>query len=83
MEVDGKCLKVSTLRKVYDAGYRRVCLNCKAVFQPNQIENNGEELERCTFCSCDQIGYLIEGPDRKFYICHEAVITESSVRCEE
>lgn len=55
---------MSTLREVYDQGYRRVCIACRKVFKEAPTEwyedgHGGRHLEMCR-CGCDLIGYIVE-----------------------
>ena len=78
---------MSTLRKVYDEGYRRVCLGCNAVFKPDRVPKSSlyghdvREIEMCR-CSCDLISYIIEGKDLFLYICRTSQVDEDSIRCD-
>jgi hypothetical protein len=78
---------VSTLRKVYDEGYRRVCLGCKAVFKSDRVPTSSlyghgvREIEMCG-CGCDLIGYIVEREDGFLYICRTPQIDENSIRCD-
>lgn len=58
---------MSSLREVYDQGYRRVCIACNTVFKSSRVPSEAyetghgyeENLEMCR-CGCDLIGYIIE-----------------------
>ena len=57
---------MSTLREVYDEGYRRACIACHKVFKPERVRtelyedgHEGRQLEMCR-CGCDLIGYIVE-----------------------
>lgn len=56
---------MSTLKEVYDQGYRRACIACLRVFKnaPTEPYETGhgytENLEMCS-CGCDLIGFIVE-----------------------
>jgi len=79
---------VSTLRIVYEEGYRRVCMNCNTVFKPGEVPKSPlyghdvREIEMCR-CSCDLIGHIVEGKDGFLYICRTPQIDENSICCDD
>lgn len=79
---------MSTLRTVYEEGYRRVCLRCSTVFKPDKVPTgslygHGErKIEMCR-CGCDLIGYIVEGEDGSLYICRTSQIDKDSIPCDD
>ncbi len=78
-------VRISTLREVYNNGYRQACLNCKTVFKPDKVRkesyedgHGGRVIEMCG-CGCDLMGYIIEGEDGKLYICRQQEIDKDSI----
>lgn len=79
---------MSTVREVYEDGYRRVCLNCHTVFKPRGVPkvwcedgHGGYSMEMCR-CGCDLIGYIIEGEDGRLYISSKPEITKDAILYE-
>jgi len=77
--------KPKTIEDFYAKGFRRVCLSCNTLFEPDKVRkedyddgHGGRPIEMCK-CGCDLIGHIIKNEDGKFFICREPKIDEDSV----